>query len=314
MNGTLADRSIYLDLSPIPNHKINGAGIAKALTNAGFGLKTQAVIPLRKDGFQIVAVDIISAHRLLSTGLDIDGHHLDLKDELGLDTVYVTVRGLPLDFPITETSSFLEQFGKIKSPVRPEKWQGTNILTGGHVARMTISKAIPGRVEISGVKALVFYKNQPKVCFKCNKPGHLAKECSLHTFNKPTTDASHTSKSAKQPDLAVESSPMKTAGNKSTAAGTPVKSSSSTKPPTSPKPEDSPSTKLVIDEGKKIDDDDDDDEGHKTDASTTSKRALSPSSSNVDSDSDCENTPMNTPVKHKKKTSKVKRRKSPKHR
>ena len=76
-----------------------------------------------------------------------------------------------------------------------------------------------------------------------------------------------------------------------------VKSSSTTKPPT-PEPEDSPLTKLVIDEEKKIDDDND--EGHKTDASTTSKRALSPSSSNVDSGSDRDNTRMDTAVKHKK--------------
>ena len=92
-NGTLVDRSIYLDLSLIPNHTINGAGIAKALVSAGFGLKTQAVIPLRKDGYQIIAVDILSARRLLAAGLDINGHHLELKDELGRDTVYVTVRG-----------------------------------------------------------------------------------------------------------------------------------------------------------------------------------------------------------------------------
>ncbi len=31
---------------------------------------------------------------------------------------------------------------------------------------------------------MVFYKNQPKVCFKCNKPGHLAKEGSLHSYTE----------------------------------------------------------------------------------------------------------------------------------
>ena len=80
-------------------------------------------------------------------------------------------------------------YGSTRSPVLPEKWQGTNILTGGHFAYMAVHKPIPSRTTIGGVKVSIMYKNQPRVCFKCQKPGHLARKCELHSYTKSTTTA-----------------------------------------------------------------------------------------------------------------------------
>ena len=187
INESLASRSVYIDLCTVTNHTINGATIARALSSGGHAPKIQAVVPLRKDIYQIITVDIQSAQVLLSVGIDINGRHLDFKDELGQEAVKVTIRGLPLYFPLDETAKFLKKYGRLRSNVMPEKWQGTNILTGGHFAYMTVEKPIPGRTTIGeDFKVIVVYKNQPKVCFKCTKPGHLARECPQHSYKNTT--------------------------------------------------------------------------------------------------------------------------------
>ena len=43
----------------------------------------------------------------------------------------------------------------------PEKWEGTNILMGGHFAYMIIDKPIPARTTIDTVKVSIMYRNQP---------------------------------------------------------------------------------------------------------------------------------------------------------
>ena len=47
----------------------------------------------------------------------------------------------------------------------PEKWQGTNILTGGYFAYMMVEKAISSCTTLESYKISVAYKNEPKVCF-----------------------------------------------------------------------------------------------------------------------------------------------------
>ena len=68
----------------------------------------KAVIPLRKDIYQIVTKDILSGQRLLSSGIDLNGIHFALKNEMGQDTVIVTIRGMALDFSVLETLMFLK--------------------------------------------------------------------------------------------------------------------------------------------------------------------------------------------------------------
>ena len=58
LHGLLEDVNIHN--YSVSNHTINGATIARALSGSGFGMKTQAVVPLRRDTYQIIAVDIIS--------------------------------------------------------------------------------------------------------------------------------------------------------------------------------------------------------------------------------------------------------------
>ena len=325
MNEQLAKRSVYLDLSNISNHTINGATIARALSGAGYGPKTQAVVPLRKDSYQVIAVDIQSAQRLLVTGIDLNGRHFDFKNEHGQDSIKVLIRGLPLDFPLEETSAFLETYGKLKSRVIQEKWQGTDILTGGHFAYMMIEKPIPGRTSIKGFKASVIYRNQPKVCFKCTMPGHLARNCSQHSYNKEVQDVIET-RCGNKPDTSDKSVAQNTvnsvpqtpkpiaedgsAAKNYAAAAAATAASSHYTSDDQPEPEPESESKLgplVIDETKQTsreEEEEADGEMSDTPSENSLKRGLSASSGH-------DETPVNTPRKQERKRGRHDKKSSP---
>ena len=236
------------------NHTINGATIARALSSGGYASKIKAVVPLRKDIYQITTVDVQSAQALLSTGIDLNGRHLDLKDELGQESVKVIIRGLPLDFPVSESANFLRPYGRLRSAVMPEKWQGTNILTGGHFAYMTIETAIPGRTTLRDFKISVVYKNQPRVCFKCTKPGHLARECPEHSYRPTNTNETTTEPKDNK------TSPEKSEKSKLPSAGKPLEKPEIPKKPIIPNTKEAIVTGAIDGKNEDVDVDEDEDE------------------------------------------------------
>ena len=100
--------------------------------------------------------------------------------------IFVTVWDAPWELPDDLIALRLQEYGEVHSNRRaynqsllPEK-----IHDGRRVLRMTLEKSIPPFIKIGSFLVRIFYTDQPRVCWKCQNPDHIGRDCpSSFCFN-----------------------------------------------------------------------------------------------------------------------------------
>ena len=87
---------------------------------------------------------------------------------------WVNITRLSYGISEEEVRKVLSPFGKIQF-VKQEQY--SNVYTGVRNVLMEVHSDIPARLRIAGHWCFVRYKGQKKICFNCNKPGHVSSEC-----------------------------------------------------------------------------------------------------------------------------------------
>lgn len=92
---------------------------------------------------------------------------------------FVTVWDAPWELPDELISRRLQEYGEVHSNRRaynqsllPEK-----VHDGRRVLRMSIARGIPPFMKIGPFLVRIFYTDQPRVCWKCESPEHIGREC-----------------------------------------------------------------------------------------------------------------------------------------
>ena len=92
---------------------------------------------------------------------------------------FVTIWDAPWELPDELISRRLQEYGEVHSNRRaynqsllPEK-----VHDGRRVLRMSIERSIPPFMKIGPFLVCIFYIDQPRVCWKCESPEHIGREC-----------------------------------------------------------------------------------------------------------------------------------------
>ena len=92
---------------------------------------------------------------------------------------FVTVWDATWELPDELISRRLQEYGEVHSNRRaynqsllPEK-----VHDGRRVLRMSIERSIPPFMKIGPFLVCIFYIDQPRVCWKCESPEHIGREC-----------------------------------------------------------------------------------------------------------------------------------------
>ncbi|KAJ7379524.1 hypothetical protein OS493_015315, partial [Desmophyllum pertusum] len=108
----------------------------------------------------------------------------------------VYVRDCPAEVPDSAVSGFFGSFGEVHS-ISPSEHDGfPGLRDGTRVVKMTLTKDVPPVARVAGFDCRVRYRRQPAcctiykksghrgkgcplngLCRRCEKPGHVAKEC-----------------------------------------------------------------------------------------------------------------------------------------
>ena len=92
---------------------------------------------------------------------------------------FVIVWDAPWELPDELISQRLQEYGEVHSnrhaynqSLLPEK-----VHDGRRVLRMSIERSIPPFMKIGPFLVRIFYTEQPRVCWKCESPEHIGREC-----------------------------------------------------------------------------------------------------------------------------------------
>ena len=97
----------------------------------------------------------------------------------------ITVKHIPPHWGVDHIERIFSAYGKVagmkhepmKFIYRNLKADYEKVWNGNWRIRMQVEKSIPSNMIVSGFKIEVFYKDQPKTCYRCGQDGHIWSEC-----------------------------------------------------------------------------------------------------------------------------------------
>ena len=118
-----------------------------------------------------------SRHSVFRDGLVVDGVSISLF-EADSTVRFVHLHHCPTEVPDDDIESCFSEYGSVFS-VERTYFDGTDILTGSRIIKMSLSEDIPSKFYVLRYPCRVWYRDQPLVCFICNQSNHRAAECPL---------------------------------------------------------------------------------------------------------------------------------------
>lgn len=103
--------------------------------------------------------------------------HFTVVVPVEMAKVFVKVFYLPCEVPNGELASALLEFGSVTKVRRDMHPSFPSIETGTRTATMTVKKAIPSYIFVSGFQVKLFHRNQKRTCKLCGQEGHMARAC-----------------------------------------------------------------------------------------------------------------------------------------
>ncbi len=140
---------------------------------------------------QIATANPSAKQILLSAGLDINGKHIDLHDDVLSGCIKITVQDVPLYMSTDDITNIFSEFGEVKmakyeyvvtSEGRTTRWRTGTI----YVYMASITYPIPQKLSTSMYSGLpitlsVKYRTptmaQPRKCSRCGRSDHQAPNC-----------------------------------------------------------------------------------------------------------------------------------------
>ena len=141
-------------------------------------------------------------------GLEIDGVKIPLT-EAESTTRFVYVHHCPVEVSDAAVKDALSGFGEVLS-VESCYYEGTSILTGSRIVKMSLEDIIPSKVYVYRYPCRVWYRDQPISCRICDSPDHRASVCPLRGKCRKCRQPGHFARDCTQstePVLALSPSP-----------------------------------------------------------------------------------------------------------
>ena len=140
--------------------------------------------------FDITWKDEGSAVKAISSGIDIDGSHFDLR-LLGFKSLDVSIF-VACEFPDEALKELLRNYGDfnenkirrlhLKEPGFEHIENGVRVVTFSR-----ISRDLPHTLVYQSTPLGFRYTGQPKLCFKCASPDHMVRDCPKNKVQTPET-------------------------------------------------------------------------------------------------------------------------------
>ena len=91
----------------------------------------------------------------------------------------MTVRDAPWELPDDLIKQRLQKYGSVYSIRRAfnQSLLPKKVTDGRQVLRMVVRQPIPPFMKFGPFLVLIFYPEQPRVCWKCNSPDHIGRVC-----------------------------------------------------------------------------------------------------------------------------------------
>jgi len=132
-----------------------------------------------KSGWAVISVsDEEVRDRILSSGLQIRGRNATVVVGSS-EVISVHVFGCHCAMSDNDLSDVLSEFGIVHGPPNhgTASFEQFIVETGTRYVQMSIRKSVPSSLRVGGTTVRLWHRGQQRTCFKCNLPGHEAKEC-----------------------------------------------------------------------------------------------------------------------------------------
>ena len=150
---------------------------------------------LRNGAVRLTFKTAAACDAVVTSGIHVHGHDLRVVS-VETKSRLVYVRDCPAEVPDSAVSGFFGSFGEVHSISHSEHDGFPGLRDGTRVVKMTLTKDVPPVARVAGFDCRVWYRRQPAcctiykksghrgkgcplngLCRRCEKPGHVAKEC-----------------------------------------------------------------------------------------------------------------------------------------
>lgn len=187
-------RSVYLKLEegwPTRDH----AHYVRLLIGAGVKADDIKQIDLHgRAGMCVVTVSCQAVRdSIVSNGLSIDGRPVEMVISGG-SVVSLHLFGVEDDLSLAAIVQAVEKFGSVVGGAKREKKSvdGCSFTTGTVYVNVALRAVVPSLIPVGSRnrKYRVWHQGQVQTCWKCNRTGHVAKDCThaRKSSRRPSTD------------------------------------------------------------------------------------------------------------------------------
>ena len=137
----------------------------------------RAASMVNKTLLQLVCYTEDQAADFLSTGVAYRGRTLSAKPAAESKPFWVSVKGLPLEYPATRLAALLSNYGTILVEPRNKVWPNTQLPSLVRECLMFIERPIPSKISLGPFEISIKYYGQVQLCWHCEQEGHLSRNC-----------------------------------------------------------------------------------------------------------------------------------------
>ncbi|KAJ7360275.1 hypothetical protein OS493_016905 [Desmophyllum pertusum] len=134
---------------------------------------------LRNGAVRLTFKTAVACDAVVASGIHVHGHDLRVVF-VKTKSRLIYLRDCPAEVPNSAVSGFFGSFGEVHSISLSEHDGFPGLRDGTRIVKMSLTKDVPSVARIAGFDCRVWYRRQPAFCTICKKLGHQGKGCPLN--------------------------------------------------------------------------------------------------------------------------------------
>ncbi|KAJ7372462.1 hypothetical protein OS493_018969 [Desmophyllum pertusum] len=134
---------------------------------------------LRNGAVRLTFKTAVACDAVVASGIHVHGHDLRVVS-VETKSRLIYLRDCPAEVPNSAVSGFFASYGEVHSISLSEHDGFPGLRDGTRIVKMSLTKDVPSVARIAGFDCRVWYRRQPAFCTICKKLGHRGKGCPLN--------------------------------------------------------------------------------------------------------------------------------------